>query len=74
MRNLKREFVNTGFVLVVFDITNKDSFLSVENGVKHCSSSGKNDINFILVGNKIDLEEERKISLDEATSFAEKKI
>ena len=70
---IKRECVNTSFVIVVFDITNKDSFLSVENWVKHCSSTGNKDINFILVGNKNDIEEERKISLDEANSFAEKK-
>ncbi len=68
---LKRECENANFVLVVFDVTNKDSFLSLNNWINHCRSSGNEKINFIIVGNKNDLINKRKVTEEEANSFAE---
>ena len=68
---LKRECENANFVLVVFDVTNKDSFLSLNNLINHCRSSGNEKINFIIVGNKNDLINKRKVTEEEANSFAE---
>ena len=69
---IKDAYENANFVIIVFDVTNKNSFLSVNKWIKHCRSSKNENIKFILVGNKNDLEEERKISQYEASSFAEK--
>ena len=67
---LKRECENANFVLVVFDVTNKDSFLSLNHWINHCRSSGNERINFIIVGNKNDLITKRKVTEEEANSFA----
>ena len=71
LEEIKRECENANFVLVVFDVTNKDSFLSVNNWINHCRSSGNERLNFILVGNKNDLITKRKVTEEEANSFAE---
>lgn len=56
--------------LLVFDVTNKDSF----NNIKEWKSSVETYSNskplFILIGNKIDLEKDRKVKRDEALQFA----
>ena len=70
LKEIKSECENTYFVLAVFDVTNKDSFLSLNNWINHCRSSGNENINFIIVGNKNDLIDKRKVTEDEANSFA----
>ena len=67
---IKSESENANFVLVVFDVTNKDSFLSLNHWINHCRSSGNERINFIIVGNKNDLITKRKVTEEEANSFA----
>ena len=67
---IKSESENANFVLVVFDVTNKDSFLSLNHWINHCRSSGNERINFIIVGNKNDLNTKRKVTEEEANSFA----
>ena len=69
---VKRECKNSDFVLLVFDITNEESFLSIKKWKSVCNESGNNDLNFILVGNKNDLKEKRKIDFERAKTFAEK--
>ena len=70
---IKQECLNTHFVLVVFDVTNKDSFTSVEKWINLCLSSENTNLKFIIVGNKNDLNGERKVRIDEANSFAIRK-
>ncbi|MBS7287973.1 MAG: GTP-binding protein [Candidatus Freyarchaeota archaeon] len=57
--------------LVVFDVTNPETFRSVEDWVeqvrRYCG-----DIPIILVGNKIDLLSERKVKHEEGVHLAEK--
>ena len=57
--------------LLVYDITNKDSFKHCENWLKEIKENGDKDVTVILVGNKIDLEKERQVSKEDAQKFAE---
>jgi GTPase SAR1 family protein len=56
---------------LVYDITCKKSYLdAINNWYQEALQYGNKRIYFILVGNKIDLEEERAVSFQEAESFA----
>ncbi|OMJ72164.1 hypothetical protein SteCoe_29455 [Stentor coeruleus] len=57
--------------LLVYDITNRDSFVSLSRWISEARAHGNKDITLILVGNKNDLEEQRVISTEEAQSFAD---
>jgi len=61
-------------VFVVYDITNKESFLHVQERVDKFWESDEFGAQIVLVGNKCDLEDERQVSYEEAREFAEKKI
>ena len=61
-----------GFIFV-YDITNQDSFNSINNWVNLVANNNKNAIVNILIGNKCDKEEERSIEKDEGEHFAEEK-
>ena len=63
-------YKDVDYFLVVYDITNKDSFLDVENQLKECDKYGKKDAIRILVGSKSDLSHQRKISYEEADLYA----
>ena len=58
------------FILVVYDITNKDMFVHTEHWVNETKDLKRDDAIFILVGNKIDLEENRVVTRKEAEDFA----
>ena len=57
--------------LLVYDITNKFSFESLDRWLDELKNNGDGDISIILVGNKNDLESERVISLEEGKKKAE---
>ena len=65
-------FKNADVAVFVFDITSKQSFLDIPTWIEemnaHC---GDEDPEFVLVGNKIDLEDERQVDADEAEKFAD---
>ena len=57
--------------LLVYDITDRDSFNEIKNYYsKKIKEKCKADIKIILLGNKTDLEEERKVSQDEGANLA----
>ena len=58
--------------LVVYDITQESTFLKVEQFVKDLREKSDKNVYMILVGNKIDLEENRKISKEEGKKLADK--
>ncbi|XP_022939060.1 ras-related protein RABF1-like [Cucurbita moschata] len=58
--------------VVVYDITNSDSFAKAKYWVKELQKHGRSDIILALVGNKADLQEERKVSVQDGTEYAEK--
>jgi len=59
-------------IIIVFDITSADSFDGAKSWVKEIESNINSTI-LILVGNKIDLDEKRKISYENAKNFAKMK-
>ena len=59
--------VNIAFL--IFDITKKNSFLSLNNLINLVRSSGKTDILLILIGNKYDWENQREVNEEEIKNF-----
>ncbi|KAL8092354.1 ras-related protein RABF1 [Apium graveolens] len=58
--------------VVVYDITNPDSFNKAQYWVKELQKHGSPDIVMALVGNKADLHEKREIQVQEGINYAEK--
>ncbi|ODV86268.1 hypothetical protein CANARDRAFT_27518 [[Candida] arabinofermentans NRRL YB-2248] len=61
---------NAQAALVVFDITQESSLEKAKYWVKELQKQANSNIVITLVGNKLDLSEERKISEDEALAYA----
>ena len=57
-------------ILLLFDVTKKSSFMACKNYLEEVRMNSEKKCVVYLVGNKIDLEKERKISKEEAESFA----
>eukprot|EP00005_Dracoamoeba_jomungandri_P001800 CAMPEP_0174256604 /NCGR_PEP_ID=MMETSP0439-20130205/5829_1 /TAXON_ID=0 /ORGANISM="Stereomyxa ramosa, Strain Chinc5" /LENGTH=203 /DNA_ID=CAMNT_0015339299 /DNA_START=54 /DNA_END=665 /DNA_ORIENTATION=- len=57
--------------VLVYDITDNSSFLKVQSWVKELRSQLGNTVTLAIVGNKIDLERNRVVNLEEAESYAE---
>ena len=57
--------------IVVYDVTNKDSFNGAKSWVKELQRRGDPDVVIALAGNKSDLESRRKVDIDEAESYAQ---
>ena len=66
----KSYYKNAEGLLVIFDITNEESFNHVKNWINEAKDNNS-DIKIILVGNKIDFENERKVAKERAIKFAE---
>ena len=49
-------------IIIVFDITDSQSFKSVSNWMKSIAENANQDVAIILVGNKVDLADERQVS------------
>ena len=73
-RNVATNYYNgTDCALLVFDITNEGSFKIFDYWVKEIQQKKKmDDICLILVGNKSDLQENRKVSQQEIDKYIEK--
>ena len=72
-RGLTRKFFNMadGFILI-YSINNKDSFDDLENWIKILKEENSFEKPIFLVGNKNDLENERKITIERGEKYAEK--
>eukprot|EP01031_Cornospumella_fuschlensis_P031872 gene31871-38537_t len=57
--------------LLVYDITDAESFNKVKNWVKELRKIVGNDIILVIAGNKIDLEKNRHVNEEEAARYAE---
>ena len=53
-------YKNSACAVIVYDITNRQSFYNVEQWLKEVKEMCNKEILIVLVGNKIDLEENRK--------------
>ncbi len=58
-------------ILLVFDITDKQSFKDLQVWLSEVEKYGRQDIVKILIGNKKDLESQRQVTTVEAKQFAE---
>jgi GTPase SAR1 family protein len=59
-------------VLLIIDLTNKSSFEGIEKWMEDVDTFGPKDCVIILVGNKSDLDDDRKVSFTEAYNLAKK--
>ena len=58
-------------ILLLFDVTKRTSFISCKNYLEEVRMNSEKKCIVYLVGNKIDLENERQITKEDAESFAE---
>ena len=56
-----RHFKNASGAIIVFDITNKETFLSVKNWIYEVKNNSENKVIIYLLGNKLDLDILRKV-------------
>ncbi len=56
--------------LLVFDITNKNTYHSIYNWVDETKKFCGKDIPMLLLGNKVDLESERDVSIEDGDKMA----
>ena len=61
---------DANIIIVVYDITVKESFTNTSHWVNETKDLKKEDAIFVLVGNKIDLETNRQVSIKEAEELA----
>ena len=58
-------------IILMYDITNKTTFESITDWINNIKDLKGADFPLILVGNKIDLEEERKVNKEEGQKLAD---
>lgn len=57
-------------IMFVYSIDNKDSFVSIKNRIKRIKNYNKDKQLYILIGSKIDLENNRQISYEQGQELA----
>ena len=68
----KNLFLKVQGILLIYDITNENSFNNLKGWINSIKEECGNQIQMILIGNKIDLNEKRMIKKEDALAFAEK--
>lgn len=72
-RSISQSYIRNGdAIILVYDITNDDTFQHVTTWMDAIHNMAKKDIPIILVGNKIDMESERRITTEEGQKLAER--
>ena len=61
---------NSGLAIIVYSINNEKSFDDISLWIKELKSYSNPDVKIILIGNKADLDHERKISIEKAEEFS----
>lgn len=64
-------YKNCNGILLVYDITDRESFEKLNSWLIEIKSNLEKKATILLIGNKTDLEKDRKISKNEGNSFAE---
>jgi small GTP-binding protein len=67
----KSYLANAEAGILVYDVTNRNSFENIENWYNEIKKASPN-IALILVGNKIDLKEDREVKTQDGTELADK--
>ena len=63
---------DSAVAIVVYDVTNRDSFISVEKWIEDAKALRDDDVLLILAGNKTDIADHRQVSTEEGKEYAEK--
>ena len=63
----------SNIILLVYDITRKESFNNIPKWFSDVLNIKSNEAIYVLVGNKIDLKDERKVSYEEGKKLADEK-
>jgi small GTP-binding protein len=72
-RSITRAYYkNSVCAFVVYDITNRNSFQNVKSWIEDCRKQSPKTVFMVLIGNKVDLEDNRQVTYDEGSVFAEK--
>ena len=72
-RSITRAYYkNSACALVVYDISNRESFENISTWIEDCRSQSPQTIFMVLVGNKNDLEDKRVVTFEEGQELAEK--
>lgn len=70
-RSVTRAYYKASAVaMVVYDITNEESFQHIQNWIKDCRDLAPRTVQLILIGNKTDLEDQRVISKEKGEELA----
>ena len=62
---------NSSLAILVYSIDDNNSFLNLNSWLNEVRINGNPDINIFLVGNKVDLEDQRQVATDKAQEFSE---
>ena len=72
-RSITRSYYKSSVcALVVYDISSRESFNSINTWIEACKNQSPKTIFFILVGNKSDLEDERQVTKEEGQELADR--
>ena len=72
-RSITRAYYkNSVCACVVYEITSKKSFENIKSWIEDCKKQCPKTILLVLIGNKVDLENEREVSYEEGADFAKK--
>lgn len=72
-RSITRAYYkNSVCAMVVYDVTCRQSFENIQNWIEDVRNQSPKTVLIILLGNKIDLDDDRKVSYDEGNEFATK--
>jgi len=72
-KNITKNYLHgANGILYVYDITNKESFNKLKTWLNDSKGNISPETEKIIVGNKIDLEDEREVNIDTVKDFGEK--
>lgn len=67
----KGYFNNSACAIIVYDVTSESSFEATKDWIEECKKYTNDNIHLVLVGNKIDLVDKRRVTMEEGKNFAE---
>ena len=65
-------YKNAACAIIVYDITNEESFKSIDKWIEECDYCYNNNLIIALVGNKSDLSKNRKVSEEDGKKLKER--
>ena len=67
------EFKNCDGIIIMYDITNKESFKDIDELINYCKKTKGEEFPILLLGNKIDEINKRKVNEDDGKKLAKEK-